>query len=84
MLPVATPPFHAVKETLVAAVTMGGVKCNGLMEVIDEMGNPIPGVYAAGNTMGRRFGWSYEARHTGLTNSLAIVHGYFAGKNCAS
>lgn len=84
MLPVATPPFHAVKETLVAAVTMGGVKCNGLMEVIDEMGNPIPGVYAAGNTMGRRFGWSYEASHIGLTNSLAIVHGYFAGKNCAS
>lgn len=84
LLPIATPPFYAVKETLVAAVTMGGVKCNGSLEVIGETGEPIPGVYAAGNTVGRRFGWSYEASHIGLTNSLAIVHGYFAGKNCVS
>lgn len=83
LLPVKTPPFHAVREALVAAVTMGGVKCNGDMQVLDENGNPIPGVYAAGNTVGRRFGWSYEASHIGLTNALAITHGYFAGKNCA-
>ena len=84
LLPVSTPPFHAVKETLVCAVTMGGVKCDGDLRVVDADGAPIPGIYAAGNTVGRRFGWSYEASHIGLTNSLAIVHGYFAGKNCAT
>ena len=83
LVPVQTPPFKATRVRYGVAVTLGGVKCNAKLQVLDVNGNVIPGAYAVGNTVGRRFGWAYQNRHNGMTNSLAIVHGYIAGKTCA-
>lgn len=83
LVPVQTPPFKATRVRYGVAVTLGGVKCNAKLQVLDAGGNVIPGAYAVGNTVGRRFGWAYQNRHNGMTNSLAIVHGYIAGKTCA-
>lgn len=54
-------PYYIVKNKLRVATTLGGIKINSDMQVIDKMGNPIEGLYAAGeivsvhgtfNTMG--------------------------------
>lgn len=82
MIPVKTPPFKAVRVTYGIAVTLGGVKTNRNMQVLDENSNPIPGLYAVGNTAGRRFGWAYQNRHNAMTNTFSLVHGYIAGHAC--
>lgn len=83
MIPVKTPPFKAARTDLVVACTLSGVICNNKMEVLDKNGFAIPGLYAAGNTVGRRFGWAYEGSHIGLTNAMAITHAYVAGENAS-
>lgn len=84
MIPVKTPPFRAIRVPYVVAVTCGGVICNKKMEVLDETGAAIPGLYAAGNTVGRRFGWAYEGSHVGLTNAIALMQGYLAAESAAA
>ncbi len=83
MIPLKTPPFQAVKATWLMAATLGGVKTDNRARVITAEGLPIPGLYAAGNTVGRRFGWAYEASHLGLSNSMALVYGFIAGEEAA-
>jgi fumarate reductase flavoprotein subunit len=84
MIPVRTPPFTAVRVNYGLAVTMGGVLTNSNLQVLNEEGKVIPGLYAVGHTVGRRFGWAYQNRHAGMTNSFATVHGYVAGAHCAN
>jgi fumarate reductase flavoprotein subunit len=82
--PIKTPPFYADREMAMMAVTLGGVKVDFDLQVLDARGEPLGGVYAAGNTVGRRFGWNYEAECYGMTNALGITHGFIAGQNAAS
>lgn len=77
-----TPPFYAAQQHHVWTVTFGGVITNRDLQVLDKQGVPIPGLYAAGNTVGRRFGWHYESSFMGCSNAFAETHGYFAAKNC--
>ncbi|MEC4183461.1 FAD-dependent oxidoreductase [Adlercreutzia sp. R21] len=84
LVPVETPPFKAVRVRYGVAVTMGGVRTNSSLQVLDKDDVPIPGLYAAGHTVGHRFGWAYESCNGGMTNSLAMTHGYVAGKHCAN
>ncbi|MDR2197730.1 MAG: FAD-binding protein [Coriobacteriales bacterium] len=81
--PVKTPPFYADVEMAMMAVTLGGVKVGHDLQVLNAAGEAIGGVYAAGNTVGRRFGWNYEAECYGMTNALGITHGFIAGQNAA-
>ena len=53
------------------------------LEVLDKNWDPIPGLYAAGNTVGYRFGSSYESLLHGCSNGLAACHGYVAGESAA-
>lgn len=82
--PIRTAPFYADRQTMFCCVTLGGVRCNGKLEVLGEDGLPIGGLYAAGNTVGQRLGAGYEGSFGGITNAYGIVHGYFAGKNVAA
>jgi fumarate reductase flavoprotein subunit len=47
-----TPPYYAIKIAPGIHHTMGGVKINTAAEVIDVNGNPIPGLFAAGEVTG--------------------------------
>lgn len=84
MVAIKTPPFKAVRVNYGVAITTGGVICNNKLEVLDERQQPIPGLYAAGNLVGRRLGWAYQNRHNGMNNSFSITHGYLAGHNCGA
>ena len=82
---VAVPPFYGCKNQLMGVgVILGGVWVNTKLQVLNDKGDPIPGLYAAGNTAGRRFGASYQQEICGLSNGLADCHGYVAGRTAAT
>lgn len=80
--PIKNPPYYAAKYRPILAVSLEGVDVTRRCQVVDASGNPIPGLYGAGNTIGRRFGGTYSASVTGLTCGLAATHGYCAVDFC--
>jgi fumarate reductase flavoprotein subunit len=50
--PLNTAPYYAIKVTAGIHHTMGGLTINTSTEVLDESGNVIPGLYAAGEVTG--------------------------------
>jgi fumarate reductase flavoprotein subunit len=50
--PIEQPPYHAIPLIPGIYFTMGGVLVNGHGQALDRQEQPIPGLYAAGGTMG--------------------------------
>ncbi|MFC1928100.1 FAD-dependent oxidoreductase [Chloroflexota bacterium] len=78
-----TPPYYAIKCSASFIGTIGGIKINSGMEVIDEHDNPITGLYAGGVDAG---GWessTYCGLLAGSTLGFAINSGRIAGENAA-
>ncbi len=63
-VPIETPPFHAVPLAAGITVTMGGIAVDGAARVLRPDDAPIPGLYAAGSTVGGVEGGP-EAAYTG-------------------
>ena len=70
-----TPPFYAATLYPVWHDSYGGLRINGRAQVIDMQGDPIPGLYAGGESSG-------GGNQHGL--GRALVHGYIAGTNAAA
>jgi len=70
------PPFEAYHVTCGITFTFGGVKINQHAQVLDVEGNPISGLYAAGEMVGGLFYFNYPGG-TGLT--AGSVFGKIAG-----
>ena len=86
LFPVSEGPFFAVKTTPTIGstmVTMGGLLTDGEQCVLDAEMNPIPGLYASGNTCGRRFGNEYFTPIPGISLGMAIVLGRECGRSVA-
>lgn len=81
MGPIDTPPYYAVQVYAGALGTKGGPKTDGNGQVIDVDGQPIPGLYAAGNAMASVMGMTYGG--AGGTLGPALVFGYLAGRHAA-
>ncbi len=78
-----TPPYYALKCYPRFLGTIGGIKINHRMEVLNHKDNPISGLYAAGVDTG---GWeadNYNAILSGTTFGFAINSGRIAGENAA-
>jgi tricarballylate dehydrogenase len=75
-----TPPFEAYAVTCGITFTFGGLRINTDAQVISTDGEPIPGLYAAGELVGGIFYFNYPGG-TGLTNGS--VFGRIAGANAA-
>ena len=80
--PLDTPPFYAVQVYSAVLGTKGGPRTNGNGQVLDVDGEPIPGLYAAGNAMASVMGMTYGG--AGGTLGPALVFGYLAGRHAAS
>ena len=50
--PIDTAPFYALKVHASVLVTFGGIKVNKHLQVLDADGQPMPGIYAAGEVLG--------------------------------
>ncbi|NLR71048.1 FAD-binding protein [Novosphingobium sp. ERN07] len=74
-------PFFAVKMEAGALGTAGGPKTNADAQVVDWNGNPIPGLYAAGNAMAAVLGDLYGG--AGGTLGPGMTFGYIAGRHLA-
>jgi fumarate reductase flavoprotein subunit len=77
------PPYYAIKCQADYTTTIGGIKINEDMQVIDNDSYPIKGVYAAGVDAG---GWepdTYCAVLAGSTFGFALNSGRIAGEKAA-
>jgi hypothetical protein len=74
MYKIDRPPFYAATLYPVWHDSYGGLRINGRAQVIDMQGEPIPGLYAGGESSG-------GGNQHGL--GRALVHGYIAGTNAA-
>ncbi|MGL5540912.1 MAG: FAD-dependent oxidoreductase [Erysipelotrichaceae bacterium] len=70
--------YYAVPIKPIALLTMGGITTNNKMQVLDEKGEVIPGLYAAGETVGGVWG-RYVSSGCGVTGPLAF--GRIAARN---
>ncbi len=59
--------------------TVGGLVTDENQCVLDHEFEPIPGLYASGNTCGRRFGPQYSTPTSGVSIGIAITLGREAG-----
>lgn len=79
--PIRTPPFYAIQCDPSFLGTIGGIKINHHMEVMNKKSRPIPGLYAAGQDTG---GWecdTYNPLLAGMTFGFALNSGRIAGEN---
>ena len=80
--PLKGPKFYAVKARTVFLGTLGGIKINHNIEVVDKKGKVIPGLYAGGYDAGGMWGDSYSIRNSsGASAGFAVNSGRIAGKN---
>jgi len=77
----AAGPYHATIIVPAALDTKGGPMVNARAEVLGAAGEPIPGLYGAGNCVASPAGKSYWA--AGATIGPAVTFGYLAGRNAA-
>ena len=78
--PLDTAPFYAIKVTPGVHHTMGGLRINGVTEVLDKAGNAIPGLFAAGEVTGGVHGAN---RLGGNAVADFSVFGKIAGESAA-
>ena len=64
--PIKTAPFYAMPICTAITNTMGGIVVDGGARVLDTAGKPIPGLYAAGSTVGGLDGGPHSGYFGGL------------------
>ncbi|MFC3283340.1 FAD-dependent oxidoreductase [Litchfieldella rifensis] len=79
--PLGRGPFYAVKVVPGCFGTFAGLKANEHAQVLNESGEPIPGLYAAGTDMASIMGGFYPAG--GINLGPAMTFGYIAGCHAA-
>jgi tricarballylate dehydrogenase len=75
-----TPPFEAYQVTCGITFTLGGLRITRDAQVVDEVDQPIPGLYACGELVGGLFYFNYPGG-SGLTSGS--VFGRIAGTSAA-
>lgn len=80
--PLDTAPYYAVPVSVGAMGTKGGPRTDRDGRVLHVTGNPIPGLYAAGNAMAGVTGRAYGG--AGGTIGPAMVFGFRAGHAAAT
>ncbi|OBG29044.1 FAD-binding protein [Mycobacterium alsense] len=80
--PIDTAPYYAVPVSIGAMGTKGGPRTDPDGRVLHVSGEPIPGLFAAGNAMAGATGRAYGG--AGGTIGPAMVFGYRAGHAAAT
>ena len=70
--------FYAIRLHALCVMTLGGITANADMQVLDEAGNAIPGLYAAGEVVGGIWG-KFVSGGTGVMGP--IVFGKIAARH---
>ncbi len=78
---VTKPPYYAVEIRMGALGTNGGAKTNAQAQIVDVDGEPIAGLFGAGNVISAPTGSVYAG--AGGTLGPALTFGYIAGRAAA-
>ncbi|MGZ4517793.1 MAG: FAD-binding protein [Mycobacteriaceae bacterium] len=81
LVPISQGPFHAAAFGLSDLGTKGGLRTDPHARVLDTAGSPIPGLYAAGNSMAAVSGTTYPGG--GNPIAASVVFGYLAALDMA-
>jgi succinate dehydrogenase/fumarate reductase flavoprotein subunit len=76
--PVETAPFYAIEVVSGVIGTKGGIVTDGDGQALDAFGEPVPGLYAAGNTTAHPMGPGYPG--AGATLGPGSTMAYAAGR----
>lgn len=79
--PLQYGPYYALEVVNGAFGSNGGVATDGLARVLDVDGQPIPGLFAAGNTAENAYAAGYPG--AGATLGPIMTMGYLAGRTLA-
>ena len=79
--PIEQGPFYAVKDEAGSFGTFAGLRTNQHAQVLDNRGQPIAGLYAAGTDMASIMGGHYPAG--GINLGPAATFGYVAARHIA-
>jgi predicted oxidoreductase len=79
--PIQHGPFYAIKMVIGDLGTYAGIKTDENARALDGNGQPIAGLYAAGNDMASIMGGNYPG--AGITLGPALTFGYIAGRHIA-
>ncbi|AMN47572.1 fumarate reductase flavoprotein subunit [Steroidobacter denitrificans] len=83
LLPVRKPPFYAVRmRPAIICLTSAGLRIDSETRVLNVGNRPVPGLFAAGETVGGILGDCYIGGGNSVTN--AIVFGRAAGRSAAA
>ncbi|MBI2910247.1 MAG: FAD-binding protein [Chloroflexi bacterium] len=80
LVPIDSPPFYAIRLLPGGANTQGGPRRNSKAQIVDPDGEPIPGLYGAGEC-GSLYGMLYPVGGGNLAECIAF--GRIAGENAA-
>ena len=82
---IAQPPFYGIHRHIGLSTIIHGVNVNADMQVLNEAGEPIEGLYAIGNCAGNFFGSpDYPMTVPGLSLGRCHTQGYVVGRAVAS
>jgi fumarate reductase flavoprotein subunit len=82
--PLKGPGFYAIRARTIFLGSLGGIRINERIEVMDKKGKAIGGLYAGGFDAGGMWGDSYCINAaSGLSSAFAINSGRIAGRNAA-
>ena len=79
-----TAPFYAVKTNSSFLVTVSGLIIDPESRVLDKNEQPIPGLFATGNTSGGMFCDQYPRHLPSTSVGRAVTTGFMAGKTAAA
>jgi 3-oxosteroid 1-dehydrogenase len=82
LAPLTQAPFYGVRVWPGALGTCGGLQINAKAQVLDVWGNPIPRLYAVGNTSGSAMGAGYPGG--GSTVGAGMTFGFLAVQDMES
>ena len=80
LIKIETPPFYSIKCVTSLTSMKGGLKINGRGQVVNQHGEVIPGLYAAGEATG---GLHTKTYLLGVMSSASFTQGIITGRNAA-
>lgn len=83
MLPIKQAPFYGCRQGASLLCTLDGLRINTKMQVLDKSGEPIKGLYAAGDCSGGFFAHNYPEYIVGVAVGRTLTEGYLLGAELA-
>lgn len=84
MLALDKAPFYGARQGATILCTLDGLRINTNMNVLDTEGEPIEGLYAAGDCSGGFFAHNYPEYIVGVAIGRTLTFGRIAGEVVAS